>query len=485
MFDTSYQLELLRLRNRWWLPWMLAGSPEQKSLQQLHPPTNSDFLLYNQVCMKFTITTCVWGSWHTDMMAQVMLPTLLAPGNLPALCEKFDVTYRISTTPRDCDIISELPALRDLRTYCQVELVCATEISDPGAIHHVKWYHQAIADARNAGSMVALVPPDVAWSSNTFGNMARHMAAGRLATAMPYLRVVSETAIPALKAKIASDGILDIAPGDLVRFGVEHLHPLTAVATDGGRHGRPSLEMLWRVPGEGLLLRHMVRELSSFDPSRLSVTHFWYADQVGDESLVHNVTDSDDMLMLSFAPLMKDIPLYLHQHKIDGFDIARSSLHPLNDTPLNPYFAKHYTRLHYGRMTESVWRRTERRSDAVFKNALVGRSAMQIWKAIGETGGCSIAAQLLAVGLLGTLLARRWHSISKGTILIPTDAAFSKAPKPWWYLLDETRMADLRQWLSRHVVAREPEFPPASFLKRQKLGDFDLVFLNSMPFDLP
>lgn len=354
-----------------------------------------------------------------------MLPTLLADGNLPALARLFDVTYRISTTHRDAARLNHHPLIEKARGIVDIEFVVATDDEVPDPIHHVNWYHRAISDARDQGAQIAFLPPDVTWSNSTLGNMGRHMAEGRLGTAMPYIRVITETLLPALDAiPSGKDGILDIAPGDLVRLAMRHMHPLSAAAIAGSRHGRPSLEKLWPVPGEGLLLRHMVRELFSFDPSRLEITHLWYAGQGTQAKDIHLVTDSDEMLFLSLAPLRKDIPLYIQDHDIDSIDMALSSLHPLNDTPLNSHFAAHSVRLHYGAMSSHKWRKAEVLAGATGKKAIVAREAIQVWNALKADGRCEIACKLLSAALHASPMARRWPFEGALEIVVPTDMAF-------------------------------------------------------------
>jgi hypothetical protein len=423
----------------------------------------------------FTLTTCVWGDLHTDAMIGSMFPTLLAPNNLPTLAQAFDVTYRIFTTHRDAERLAKHPLVGAISNHVKVQFIVATREEQPDPTHHVHWYDQAIHDARTNHSLLAFLPPDVAWSGVTLGNMGRRMAEGRLGTAMPYIRVVTETALPAIKALAkASDGSLDIAAGDLVRLAVEHLHPLSASVMDSSRHGRPSLEKLWRVADEGFVLRHMVRELFSFDPARMQISHLWYAGASVRPEDIHIVVDSDDMFMLSFAPLRKDVPLFLQDHSVDGIDVARSSLHPLNDTPLNMHFARHRVRLHYGATTPQRWRRAQAKSDIVFKQAMVAREAIQIWTAIRATGRCAIASQFLGAGLHASPMARRWPTDEPLTILVPTDAAFAGSPP--WHLISGQCRDSLYRWLLGHVSAG-PYDPIAGLSRRRSLAGTPLAHI--------
>lgn len=399
----------------------------------------------------FTLTTCVWGDEHIGVMASAMLPTLLAPLNLPELAKSFDLTYRISTTHHDGETLKKLPAMSRIARHAKVEFIF-TEERAPASIHHINWYQRAIADARADGSLLAVVPPDVIWSNNTFGSMGRRMAEGYLGTAMPYLRVISETIAPEIAAMpLESNGSLDIPGGEVLRLGIKHLHPLTAVAVSENCHGRPSLEMIWPVGSEGFLLRHVNRELFSFDPKQLDLTEFWYAGSKTRPDDIHVVSDSDDMLMLSFAPLSKDIPILLQDRPITAFDVAKSSLHPLNDTPLSGYFAQHYVRLHYGAMTPRLWQSVEQTSDVVYEAVLATRDITQIWQALRQTERCTVACRLISAALYGADLARRWPLSGPVTMIVPTDQAF--AGRNPWPLLAEGAKEHFLDWLLKHVAS--------------------------------
>ncbi len=420
----------------------------------------------------FVLTTCVWGDLHIDAMMASMVPTLLAPGNLPELARLFDVNYRISTTHRDAARLRKHPLIVAIQGHVKVEFVVATDEEAPGHIHHVNWYHQAIAEARSKGALVAFLPPDVTWSGVTLGNMGRHMANGRAGTAMPYVRVISESILPTVTALRQSPlGAIDISGRELMRLAIEHMHPLSAVASDTSRHGRPSLEMLWHVPGEGLLLRNMVRELFSFDPSRLDITHLWYAGRGAEPEDIHIVTDSDEMLMLSFAPLMKDIALFLQGRPIVGEDTARQSLHPLNDTPLNPHFAEQNIRLHYAEITPERWIAVEALADAEFGQSIVARELMQVRVALKEFGGCSMAIALLSSAVLERLLAEQWPVRRPSTIVIPEDSSFDSSLP--WHLLDESASGDLQRWIFDRI-SPGPYDPASGLAARRTISGIQL-----------
>jgi len=155
------------------------------------------------------------------------------------------------------------------------------------------------------------------------------------------------------------------------------------------------------------------------------------------------------MFMLSFAGLLKYSPIYIPDHAIDAMDVARSSLHPLNDSPFNGDFPRHRIRLHYGTMTEPRWRRVERRSDVTFKQVIVLRDAIRVWSALKESGATR-AAQVVSLAVQGTHLPRRWPFDGPVTAFVPVDAAFPHVPDA---ILSERNRRALAGFVLDHVVA--------------------------------
>lgn len=447
--------------------------------------------------MLIHITTCVWGERHIEVMSQVMWPSLLAPLNLRALADKFEVTYRVATRDRDVDAIRALPLFNQLASIVNVDVISISNEEFPDIELHVEWYHRAISEAQSVNALVAFLPPDVIWSNCTLGNMARGMASGWEACAMPYLRVITETVIPYLNTQVDEEtGILDLQPRKLMRVAREHLHPLSAAIITKSPHSRPSLEMMWDIPGEGFLLRHVVRELFAFNPQNVDITHLWYAGGGVDSERIHVVDDSDEMMMMSCAPYMKDLPIYVHNHQIDAFDVAMSSLHDWNDTPYSGHFARHAVRLHEAACTPSRWRRATFESAITFKEVVVAREAMQVRDALKDIGGCDIICKLIASAMYCTDLLRRWPHDGPCTFLVPTDVAFD-AYSPW-DLIKTGNEAQLVDWLLSLAVPRVHQSQDSNFelfcgeeaqtsQKDQPIpvGRHQAYILNRLPMELP
>ena len=411
--------------------------------------------------------TCVWGDWHLDVMRRVMLPTLLSPGNLPAISGRFPTRYRIATTPSDRRRIESWPIFSALAATIEIEWI--TEASSPDITYHIEWYRRSLQDAKAANAYCFTVYPDVAWSDGVLARCADAIAHGKIGVSIPYIRVISETILPELAGR-AGDNAIKLTGGDLVRLGMRHMHPLSVAAMASGCDALPSLDVIWRVPGQGILLRHISRELSMVDTERLQANQYWNAIDAAGPGSLHVAADSDDMMMLSVAPLLKDFHVYIPNHAVQPIDLARVSLHPANDNPLMQQFATHQIRLHYDGMDESRWREVERRADDFIGEALFTREYLRIWGA-AQANGCSLAAQAMSIALLTTSLAKHSRYGGPVTAYVAADSAFkdcgweSVAP-----LLRPDAGCDLEGLIRNHTADGVIATPVAGSWRQETLG---------------
>lgn len=378
--------------------------------------------------MLFHVITIVWGKQHTDHFLRLTLPNVLSPGNLPALCRAHEVVYRLYTTPADRARIESDSTWLRLTRLLRVEFVMPLGDRQPDVSYHVHWFHRSATEAKRAAAIAVFVPPDTLWSDGTFARCGQVMAGGARAIAVPFLQVVAETCVPEALERFSGPNPeegLKIAPTAMVDLARRHLHPLTMLATPASPHARPALEMHWPIPSHGFLSRFAVRELFAVDPRRTKMTFLWYAGGAEDREGLHFADDSDEMIMLSVDPLAKYLPIYILDHTIEPADVARSTLHPLNNTEQTRPFARHRVRWHRGSIDLPGWSRAARRSDSAFNQVVASRLIMRLWGVLKQIG-CGKAAALLSVALHSTQLARRWRARDQLRVYVPTDEAFAQ-----------------------------------------------------------
>lgn len=373
--------------------------------------------------MFFHFSTVVWGPWHTGIFLDVNLPSLLADGNLPAFTAQHRVKYRIFTSERDIEKISAHAAFKKACEYVEFELVaCPVEgTNDPIGIHHQLW-RRSIFEAREADAMILFVPPDVVWSNGAFRHVADLASSGKTAIFMTYMRVVSETCAPEVRARyLANDGVtIDASSRQLVEMAFQYIHPLTLTyLRDSPNFPIHPEFILWRVPGEGYLMRVLVREMFAYDPKAIVLNEQALPAHALDPETVHFITDSDDLFALSFAPLMKDIEWFTSPQKLDPLSIGSWWLR--YDSPANNMVSDDYYRIHLGERTPALWRKAELQSDIVLARLIGAREVLRVIRAMPDDR-MTLARRVVAAALVQTRLVQLIHYKDPVTLIVPSSA---------------------------------------------------------------
>jgi uncharacterized surface protein with fasciclin (FAS1) repeats len=378
----------------------------------------------------FHVTTNVWGAHHTELFINLTLPNVLSKRNLPALAQQGDVHYRIFTTPSSKDQIQASKAGQQLAALLQVEFLTPLGDRAPASIWHIHWFHRAAAEAKIAGAVAIFVPPDTLWTDGALQSIGEHMAAGKRGVACPFVLVTSDTCIADARTRFLDPdvGTLTIAPDELWPLARRHMHPNQALAMPGSPHSRPVFEMHWPVRSNGMVSSYAIRELVAFDPRRCPITHFWYADGPEDADGIHFASDPADMFMLSVDPIEKYMQNYILDHSAQPLDIARTTIHPLNNTKQTRVFLSRQVKIHQGDTPGFPWRRRERLARAAARDIRVGRAAMLICTQLVDHG-CTHMADLLSTALVETSLSRRWRKEVPLTVFAARDSAFSRTAR--------------------------------------------------------
>jgi hypothetical protein len=368
----------------------------------------------------FHFSTVVWGPWHTGVFLDVNLSSLLAPGNLAAFAQKHDVLYRIFTSRDDVERIEATKVFQLASKIVRFELI-GLKIDrsiDPIAMHHMLW-RRGIDEARKAGAMILLIPPDVVWSNGAFGHIADIAAQGKKAIFMMYTRVVSETAVPEVKRLFQDPetSVVDAPSRPLVELCMRHLHPLalTYVRDCPNFPVHPEL-ILWPVGGEGYLMRSLVREMFAYDPRHFDLNTQALLAHRPSLADVHYITDSDDLFSLSLTPLMKDIEWFAKPAPLDPLQLGAWWLR--YDSPVNDIVADHHFHVHTKGHAGPLWRRAELQSDILIRRLMGTREVLRILSGLAQQGRADIE-QILATALIEAKLARWCRKDGPITILLP------------------------------------------------------------------
>jgi len=376
--------------------------------------------------LKILMVSAVWGDWHINAHLTANVPTLLASKNLPELARRCDIAYRIYTRRSDFMRLMSSPVMKNLSRVVSVDLRILSEdkMANPYEAHQWAW-QQATDDAKNSGHFILFIPPDVVWADGAFLHIPDLLLAGKKAIFMTYVRVVSDTFVPALQELgQKSEGAITVPSGDMVKLALHHLHPIMAASCHDCPYFPVHAEMiLWPVRNEGLLVRVLAREMFLYDPSEIELTPMALMNRQCDAQDTVFIDDSDILFAVSLAPLGKDAAWHMEYRLATPLFLAQWWLR--YDSPANDFIASARIRWHTGPMTLKAWRREEIRSDRLIRDTIMTREGLRIWRVINEMGHQK-AASLLALAIGQRLFSKAFRNPSRAMIFVPSDEAFQR-----------------------------------------------------------
>jgi hypothetical protein len=410
----------------------------------------ADYPIRRRRCVFITV---LWGDWHRTIFVDANLPTMLSPGNLPALAAEVDCEYLVYTTSKDALQMTRNRAFQRLRSIMPVSLKLfnPSKTKNIFSLQHEIW-RAATEHARRQQAFILLMPPDVGWADGSFASLRAVLAAGKHAIFMTYPRVVSETIVPALSERFpqnANEAIV-IPTKDMMALAITHIHPLMAAYDRATTHFPIHPEMILRpIEGDGFLLRLLARELFCFEPGRYPLNAQSLLAQVPHDSEIHVFRDSREFLGVSFTPLWKDMEWYLARRRLDPLFVGRWWID--YDSPMNDRLSMFNLRFTCGTADEDHWRVAEDQADILLAHLRSAREFVRILMTLDHMGH-SRAAAFLASALRVHGLARRWPHRGPFLVLAPTDeaferAAFTRVPG------DGISATDSRRIIQTHVAA--------------------------------
>jgi hypothetical protein len=275
----------------------------------------------------FHFNVVFWGDRFRDYLTNFCLPSLLSPNNIPALSGGRRNRFIFCTTPEDQTALRRAPIFALLNQYIEPYFI---EIPPAPAglsgCEHMGVGHKLAAEMthRERGYGV-FVTPDLMMSDGSVAALERYARAGHQVVLSVALRFGEEP----LFEQLATIGInrerkdlsragrpLAVTGRELVAAGIRSFHS----ETQRYEWESPSFTNFpcacwWRVPGEDGIVVHSLswcpvlvdyagvgrHDTSTFDTWTLDADYVYR--NFGNSAGVRVVTDSDEIMLVSWAPL--------------------------------------------------------------------------------------------------------------------------------------------------------------------------------------
>lgn len=201
------------------------------------------------------LSVVVWGG-YIETMQYNLLPSLLAPNNLPALVRMHDATLTIAAPAGEAQRLRMQPICERVRALLPVRF-SSIPLTHPQGPHGLLAETQMglLADAALNGVGCVMLAPDIVLADGALRTVGDEAARGTNALLVAGIRADIRTAWHALE-RFRHDGVLALAPRQLMRLLLEHLHPVTrSLIINGPQASRWPSHMYWHIGDEGLLAR--------------------------------------------------------------------------------------------------------------------------------------------------------------------------------------------------------------------------------------
>src|SRR5580658_4712588 len=261
-----------------------------------------------------TVLMPVWGYRFVNQFLEFCLPTLLAPGNLPAVAAMLPTRFALLTSEADELLIRANPAWRRLEQICEAEIRRIDDLITDG--NHTATITLAFARAvRQAGDAMLdtafiFLVSDYLVADGSLRSVVERIRAGASGVVAGNFQIVAEDAIPLLRRRIdPASTATALAPRELVGWSLAHLHPATVanMVNFGLSHNAHTNRLFWRVDEATLIGRFYLMHMIGIRPE---VTDFVvgascdysFIPEMCPSGNVVALTDSDDYLVVEMQP---------------------------------------------------------------------------------------------------------------------------------------------------------------------------------------
>lgn len=267
----------------------------------------------------------VWGEPYVTSCLEASIPSYLSPGNLGSWSKEANNRFTFYCSSDDAELIHGAAVFARLGEHIETRVhVVDDELrrcEEEGLSKRwVMTESHRIGLEAAARERAAFVPlySDLVLGDGALSSMVRIARTGKRLIIYGCFTTVAETFVPALlKGHRSDDGcVIDIPPRDLVKLGMEHIHPdiknFFADSETFSNHWPAWL--FFDVPGEGFIERGFHLGQLLIDPVNRDETMEFERDEtidcgsyvmraVPDFADHHISNDSDEIAVVSFQPM--------------------------------------------------------------------------------------------------------------------------------------------------------------------------------------
>lgn len=266
----------------------------------------------------------VWGESFINAFLELSLPTLLAPGNIPALANEFAVTFVFLTRLSDREVFEASPAFQRLQQYCAVEFISINDLIVCGNYSTTLTYAFDRAIRATGAAMLdtyfIFLTSDYIMADGSMRGLMRYIKKGYSGICAGNYQVIQEKLEPYLKKRIkeSPDGVLDIPPRELVNLTIPHLHSVTiaSMLDQENLHNYKANRFFLRADDDLLAGRFYLLHMLCIKPETMEYRvgascDYSFIPEMCPSGNVGIINDSDDYLVIEVQPREHELS-YVH-----------------------------------------------------------------------------------------------------------------------------------------------------------------------------
>jgi len=257
----------------------------------------------------------VWGAAYVQQFLQFGLPTMLSPGNLPAIARQLTCRLVVLSSSDDYRSITRSPVVSRAETLgVAVEVRTIDHLITSG--NHSTTITLASTEAilSSAEAMLDtcffLGVSDYIYADGSLCSVLRRMTSGRSAVLVGNFQVIREKALPSLRQFLEHSGQAPaFQPRELMAWALVYLHPATVANTVNipYNHNAHTNRLFWKVDGSTLLGRFFLRHPICIRPETRefqigSSLDYSFVPEMCPSGNVTSITDSDEYLVIEVQP---------------------------------------------------------------------------------------------------------------------------------------------------------------------------------------
>lgn len=254
----------------------------------------------------------VWGARYTRDFVDFSLPSLLAPGNLPALSRFGRCTFVLLASAKDADVIQNSSLWPRLLDCCSVRVTHIDDlVSSSSSTVLTLAYTLAIRMSGERALDTCFVPlvADYVLSDGSLRSVIERIFAGASGVLAGNFQIARELAFPRLEERKSDTGVLAIAPRSLVEISFDTLHPSTLgeIVNENRALNPEANRLFWRVDEHCMVGRFFLMHMIAIRPERSDFiisapSDYSLIPELCPSGQIIRMTDSDQYFVVECQP---------------------------------------------------------------------------------------------------------------------------------------------------------------------------------------